>query len=97
MKIKISKNRLGNWIVEFNKHETAFANYDAATEFALKIWKRYYKEQAAFARLESINPLKLSIRELDFYDDLSRTKCKGITKAQYGFLAGIYERQERKW
>lgn len=96
MKIKLFKD--GHvWCVVFNKDSSWFENYEGATEYALKVYKRYYKEQAAYSRLCQISSNLLSVEERAFYNKLVRTRCKGITKAQYGFLTGIYERQEREW
>jgi hypothetical protein len=74
-----------------------FLTFEACSIEAKKRWKRYYKESAAFAMVSSLYSNLLSLDELDFIKHLVKVKCKGITKAQYGYLKGIHERQEREW
>jgi len=96
MRIKLRKADK-YWIVEFRGERKIFEQYEGATNYALKIWKRYYKEQAAYSMLLGISINLLSVEEAEFYTKLSKSKCKGISKAQYGYLKGIHERQEREF
>lgn len=100
LKIKCIQNPLwvcSVWRVEFNSITTDFNSNLAAITFADKQWKRYYKEQAAYSMLISLSINLLSIAEAMLHAKLLSTKCKGITKKQYGYLKGIHERQEREW
>ena len=96
MKLKLHK--IQKYLaVEFRGTRTLFEQHEGATEFALKQWKRYYKEQSAYAMLGTLSVNLLNTEELDLYNKLCKNKCRGITKAQYGYVKGIHERQEREW
>lgn len=100
LKIKCIQNPLwvaSVWEVSFNGKVEQFNNPTAAYEYAKKVFKRYYKEQAAYSMLMTLAVNLFSNIERDFYNKLYQTRCKGITKRQYGYLAGIYERQMREW
>ena len=105
MKIKIKSHKslfcgsFGNifWTVTFNGKTTSYPNAEAAFQGATKRYKRFYKESAAFSMLKDLAHNMLEIKEYDFVTKLHRTKCAGITKSQYGYLKGIYERQQREW
>lgn len=98
MKILLRKDQTnGYWKLRMGSYNNWFLSFEAAATEAKKRWKRYYKESAAFAMLGNISRNLLSIDELALVQSLHRTKCRGITKAQYGYLKGIHERQEREW
>jgi hypothetical protein len=79
----------------YNYHH--FISPDGAFEFAKQWIKRFYKECVAYSCLQTIAVNRLSVEEHGLIQKLLRTRCKGITKAQYGWLRGIHERQEREW
>lgn len=100
LKIKCIQNPLwlqDVWQVSFNSTVANFNNPEAAFDYGRKTYKRYYKEQAAFSMLQTIAVNLLCIRDKEFIDKLLKTKCKGISKSQYGYLKGIHERQVREW
>lgn len=100
LKIKCIQNPLwvaSVWDVTFNDKTERFNNPEAAQEYARKIFKRYVKESAAFSMCMTIAVNLLSVRDSEFIAKLIKNKCKSITKAQYGYLKGIHERQEREW
>lgn len=100
LKIKCIQNPLwisSVWRVEFNGKVEEFNSHLAAVTYADKQWKRYYKEQAAFSMLSTIAYNLLSTQEQLFVLKLQDTKCKDITKKQYGYLKGIHERQQKEW
>lgn len=98
MKILLRKDQAnGYWKLRMGSYNNWFLSYEAATVEAKKRWKRFYKESAAFAMVMSISSNLLSIDEADLVRNLRASKCKGITKKQYGYLKGIHERQEREW
>jgi hypothetical protein len=99
-KIKFIPSLIANsgfWQVTINGNTTNYEESAAAYEYARKKLKRVFKEQAAFSRVSKVSVNLLSIDEAKFIRKMIKSKCAGITKAQYGFLAGIYERQEREW
>lgn len=98
MKALIRKDQVnGYWKARFNNRHEWFHTFDAAALWAKKEMKRFYKESTAFSVLNDLKKELLACRELELYDKLKRNKCKGITKAQYGWLRGIHERQTREW
>ena len=96
MKIKLRKADK-YWIVEFRGERKIFEQYEGATNYALKVWKRYYKEQAAYSMVRNLSVNLLTVEEKLFRDKLIKVSCKGITKSQYGYLKGIHERQDREF
>jgi hypothetical protein len=99
MQIRSQRSVVGDlfWIVDFNGAVTVYHNVHAAQEAAFKRYKRWYKENGAFSRLSKISDNLLSVEEYQFIQKMRKSKCKGITKAQYGYLVGIYDRQQREW
>lgn len=100
LKIKCIQNPLwvtNAWDVSFNGKTERFNNPEAAQEYARKIFKRYVKESAAFSMVMQIAVNLLCQKDNEFINKLIKNKCKGISKAQYGYLKGIHERQERDW
>ena len=98
MKALIRKDQVnGYWKARFNNRHEWFHTFDAAALWAKKEMKRFYKESTAFTIVGAITTTQLACRELELVEKLVRTKCKGITKAQYGWLRGIHERQTREW
>lgn len=93
----LRKSANGYWILWFGNINKWFQSFEAAEREGKKIWKRYYKENAAFSMIEKIAQNILTIQELDFVRKLQRSRCKGISLKQYGYLKGIYERQQREW
>jgi hypothetical protein len=105
MKIKISSSPsltgglFWNVTITHNniKQTTSYCEPAGAYEFARKKLKRAFKEAAAYSRLLKISTNLLNTGELSLVKKLTKSKCAGISKAQYGYLTGIYERQQRDW
>lgn len=102
MKLKIKCIQDPEWIqsawdVTFNGKTERFNNPTAAYEYAKKTFKRYYKEQAAYSMVQTISVNLLCLRDVEFITKMKANKCKRISTAQYGFIKGIHERQERDW
>lgn len=85
------------WLVKTPTTETAYPTCHSAFDYARRYMKRHYKESAAYSRVLQVSTNLLTIQELELVQKLLRNKCKGITSKQYGYLAGIYERQQREW
>jgi len=84
------------WRASFNNKHEWFITLQAAMYWSMKEAKRWYKESAAYSMLRAVVQDRMTVREQDFIIHLP-AKCKGITKAQYGYLKGIHERQQREW
>lgn len=97
MKFLIRKDSNGYWKLRFGSYNNWFLTFEGCELQAKKLWKKYYKECAAFARASNIKINLLTVEEAQFLRSMLRKKCKGITRAQYGYLVGIHERQEREW
>lgn len=98
MKALIRKDQAnGYWKARFNNKHEWFHSFAAAQLWAKKELTRFYKESVAWSILLDLNTKIMACRELELYDKLKNNKCKGITKAQYGYLRGIHERQQREW
>jgi hypothetical protein len=85
------------WRVTKDGVSTNYAEYEGAYAVVAKYLKRAYKECSGFSMVSSLNATLLSEQELSLITKLRRTRCKGITKPQYGYLKGIHERQVREW
>jgi hypothetical protein len=85
------------WRVTIDGKTTNYADAAGAYTYAKKYLKRYYKESAAFSMVSRLSINLLSESEASIVKKLRRTKCKGLTAKQYGYLTGIYERQMREW
>lgn len=85
------------WTVKTPTCTTSWPTHEGAFQFARKYILRYTKEHAAYSRVLEISMNTLSLNELQLVHKLLKTKCRGITPKQYGYLAGIYERQQREW
>lgn len=85
------------WQVIFNGGINSFPTIEGAHNHANKVWLRYRKEQSAFSMLNDVAVNLLDVKDIEFVQKLLKTKCAGITKAQYGYLKGIHERQKREW
>lgn len=69
---------------------------DGAFIFWLQIERQNVRELSAWAKLYKLNMRLLTLRETEFIKKLLKNKCFGITKRQYGYLSGIYERQVKQ-
>ena len=85
------------WRVTIDSNTTNYADCGGAYDYVRKYIKRYYKECCAFSMVSTLSYNLLSTDELALVSKLRRFKCKGITKAQYGYLKGLHERQQREW
>jgi hypothetical protein len=85
------------WYVKTPTTTTHYEHAEGAFTYAQKYLLRHRKEMSAFAMLDSISINLCSVEEADLIKKLKKNKCKGITKSQYGWLKGIYERQVREW
>lgn len=88
---------VGFWGVEEKNTTTFFSSHKSAWEYVRKKLLRARKEASAFSMVSTIAVNLLSVQDRGLIDKLIKSKCKGITKAQYGYLKGIHERQEREW
>jgi hypothetical protein len=85
------------WRVTIGNNTTNYAEYAGAYTYVEKYMKRYYKECSAYAMIQTLAVNMLSVDESKLALKLKRTRCKGITVKQYGYLKGIHERQQRVW
>lgn len=74
-----------------------FQTHEGAVTKAKQVFTRYRKECSAYSMATQIQFLFLTTIEYEFVYKVLKNKCKGITESQYGYLKGIYERQQRKW
>lgn len=69
-------------------------------EGAVNTWRliesKTYREQSAWSKLQHINRRYLNCADNLFIHRLDKSKCINITKRQYGYLSGIYERQVKE-
>jgi hypothetical protein len=85
------------WSVQTPQGWTYYEHSSGAFTYARKYMLRNRKEMSAFSMLNKISINLCTFDEAELIRKLIRNSCKGITKAQYGWLVGIYERQERAW
>jgi hypothetical protein len=97
--IKAQKSITGGWfyIATQDKTTTCYSSFEAARQYGWKKLKRMQKEASAFAMISQISVNLLSVKDAELVNKLKNTKCASITPRQYGYLKGIYERQERAW
>jgi hypothetical protein len=70
-----------------------FNFFEGALTTWLQLEKQNIREQSAWSKLSQINRRLLTCIEDVFICKLQKSKCLNITKRQYGYLSGIYERQ----
>lgn len=97
----VNTNNVLFWEVCYNRNgsgytSTAFAYADGAFAFWRQLEKQFVREQKAWAKIYSLNIRLLNMHDMTFIQKLLKNKCVGITKRQYGYLSGIYERQAQK-
>jgi hypothetical protein len=100
MRAKIYRHKdfySSSWISEVNGDLKSFLTFEAALKDMNKRLKRVYKEASAYSIARTISSNLLSIDEGTLVRKLNKSKCKGITPKQYGYLKGIHERQQREW
>jgi hypothetical protein len=98
MKVLIRQDKTTKyWKLRVGSYHAWFTDYSAAAQEAQKRWLRFYKESAAKSMLDCIPHNSLNVADQMFISKLQKTNCKGITVAQYGYLRGIYDRQQREW
>ena len=85
------------WSVVTPLGQTNYIHSAGAFTYAQKYCLKHRKEMSAFSILARIIVNLLTVEEAELVAALRKNSCKGITKAQYGWLVGIYERQERAW
>ncbi len=96
--IRQVRNIFGNvWEVDVAGNLHYYHTFDTAMIFLKKTLTRAYKEAAAYSMARTLSSTGLSIAEGALVRKLNKSKCKGITPKQYGYLKGIHERQEREW
>jgi len=71
----------------------SFLYPDGAFAYWIHMETRIVRESKAWAKIYKLNIRLLSLHDMKFIQKLLKTKCVGITKRQYGYLSGIYERQ----
>lgn len=85
------------WYVKTPTSVNAFEEHQAAILYASKFCTRWRKEHSAYSMVSTIAVNLLNVADSCFVQKLLRSKCKGISQSQYGYLKGIHERQERAW
>jgi hypothetical protein len=97
--IKVHSNPLTFYwsVIHPNGNSTHYEKYEAAFAYVVKKLKRELKEQVAYSRALKISINLLALIERAFVTEMLKCKCIGITKKQYGWIAGIYERQQKEW
>jgi hypothetical protein len=101
--IKSSTSLTGElfWVVKVTTDNkisvTSFATFDGASESVRKRILRERKESSAFSMVKNISINLLSHKDAELVNKLKSSFCLGITPRQYGYLKGIYERQERSF
>jgi len=99
LKATITKES-GFWHVHYlsNGHTkcSVFMFPDGAFNFWLKLEKQYIQDQKAWAKIYKLNIRLLNMHDMTFIQKLLKNKCANITKKQYGYLSGIYERQVKQ-
>ena len=88
------------WYVGYDSHtgfnRVAFAYPDGAFAFWLQLEKQFVRESKAWAKIYGLNSRLLNMHDMIFIQKLLKSKCNNITKRQYGYLSGIYERQMKQ-
>lgn len=100
IKIKANKSLVGGYfytVLAPPHGKVVFETGEGALAYAHKFITRWQKESAAFSMVRQIGINLLNVADSCFIQKLQRNKCKGISKSQYGYLKGIYERQQREW
>ena len=100
MRAKIYKTKVifGTcWAVEIDKKITYYREFDTALARLNKDIKRIYKESSAYSMARTLSSTGLNLAEGELVRKLNKSKCKGITPKQWGYLKGIHERQQREW
>jgi hypothetical protein len=69
---------------------------DGAFAFWLQLEKQFVRESKAWAKIYGLNIRLLNMHDMTFIRKLLKSKCNNITKKQYGYLSGIYERQVKQ-
>ena len=98
-KIKTQKAINGDYFfaVYRDGNTTAFPTFEGALNSVARRILRDRKEASAFGMVCNTSINLLSIHERQLIEKLQKTKCLGITQRQYGFLKGIYDRQQKAW
>ena len=82
------------WVVNIDGYEARFNYQVGAFNLWLQREKFIVRELKAWAKLQQINMRLLSMHDTVFIQKLVKHECANITKRQYGYLSGIYERQQ---
>ncbi len=85
------------WTVKVGKTVTHWATFDSALSYLGRALTRTVKEESAYSMARTISSNLLSIDESTLVRKLCKTKCRGITPKQWGYIKGIHERQQREW
>ena len=97
----VNTNSILFWEVCYNRNgtghaSTAFKYSDGAFAFWLQLEKQFVRESKAWAKIYGLNIRLLNMHDMIFVQKLLKSKCNNITKRQYGYLSGIYERQVKQ-
>jgi hypothetical protein len=84
------------WAVITHRGTTRFMYADGAFAFWLQLEKQFVRESKAWAKIYGLNIRLLNMHDMTFIRKLLKSKCNNITKKQYGYLSGIYERQVKQ-
>lgn len=71
-----------------------FHFYEGALNWWLRVEKQVTREIKAWNLLRSISLQLCEVQESKLIHGLMKTACHNISKRQYGWLKGIYERQQ---
>jgi hypothetical protein len=85
------------WTVDVGKARTYWDDFDKAMSWLKRALTREVKEAGAYSMARSISSNLLSIDEANLVRKLCKSKCRGITPKQWGYIKGIHERQQREW
>ena len=100
LKAEIKRNQFNHWTLSYPKSgnitTTTFKFPDGAFAFWLQLEKQFVRESKAWAKIYGLNIRLLNMHDMIFIQKLLKSKCNNITKRQYGYLSGIYERQVKQ-
>src|ERR1700685_461515 len=85
------------WAVKVGMAISYWEDFDKARAHLNRAMTRAWKEASAYSMARTISSNQLSMAEADVVRKLCKTKCRGITPKQWGYIKGIHERQQREW
>jgi hypothetical protein len=87
------------WGAQVGKTITYWGDFDKALAALNRMMTRVWKEESAYSMVRTIRAIDLNVAEADLVRKLCKSKCRGITPKQWGYIKGIHERQVKnlKW